>query len=473
MEYRAVPAYAGSDPHAINPVLVQLMQNLAPNQARVLRIGGDSTDWTWWPTPGQRKPAGVSFGLSRNWLAGTRALAQATDSRLILGINLEANRPTVAAIEARELLAGIGRQRVQALEIGNEPDLYGVFPWNHTPAGRPVLGRAAGYDFGGFSNEFARIRRSLPQIPLAGPASGDLSWLSNLPKFLAAEPSVREVTFHRYALNRCNKVRRSPSYPTVPNLLAPVSTLGLMNGAGPVIAAAHRRGIPFRVDEMNAVTCGGVWGVSNSFASALWSLDAMFAVLRSGADGVNVQTSPFPGTPNQLFTFRHPAGHWVGSVRPEYYGLLMFAQAAPPGSRLLQVAAPANDPVHSWATRTPSGQIHLVLINDSFTRARSLLVRAPMLSVATLERLQAPSPYSTHGITLAGQSFAPQSTTGALSGPMSTTTVKPARGEYALKLPAGSAAMLTISRPAARKGGRRATPPARKGVGDLGRRPGR
>jgi len=38
-------------------------------QAPVLRIGGDSTDTTWWPTPGLRPPPGVTYSLSPRWLA--------------------------------------------------------------------------------------------------------------------------------------------------------------------------------------------------------------------------------------------------------------------------------------------------------------------------------------------------------------------------------------------------------------------
>jgi hypothetical protein len=34
---------------------------------------------------------------------------------------------------------------------------------------------------------------------------------------------------------------------------------------------AHRAGFPFRLTEQNSVTCGGLAGVSNTFATALWA----------------------------------------------------------------------------------------------------------------------------------------------------------------------------------------------------------
>ena len=63
-EYSAIEPYAGTDPRGVNPVLLQLMRNLTPGQAPVIRIGGESTDWAWWPAPHIRKPAGVNLTLT-------------------------------------------------------------------------------------------------------------------------------------------------------------------------------------------------------------------------------------------------------------------------------------------------------------------------------------------------------------------------------------------------------------------------
>src|ERR1700678_3870135 len=72
LEYRTVLSYAGTDPRAINPVFVRLVGNLNPHQAPVLRIGGDSTDWTWWPVPKLRRPPGITYNITPNWLAVAR-----------------------------------------------------------------------------------------------------------------------------------------------------------------------------------------------------------------------------------------------------------------------------------------------------------------------------------------------------------------------------------------------------------------
>ena len=82
----------------------------------------------------------------------------------------------MARTEADDLLAGLGRSHVEALELGNEPELYGTFTWGRT--GRP--GRPHGYDFAAFSRDFTRIARALPNVPLAGPTSGAPRWFKDV-----------------------------------------------------------------------------------------------------------------------------------------------------------------------------------------------------------------------------------------------------------------------------------------------------
>ena len=157
LEYRAIEAYAGTDPNAINPVLEQLISNLSPGQPPRIRIGGDSTDWTWWPVPHMRQPPGVSYSITRRWVAVTRALATALGARLILGIDFEADSAPLAAAEAQALSDGIGTRAISALEPGNEPELYRSWGWYCSSAGRPVTGRPSSYDFPAFVQDFSNI----------------------------------------------------------------------------------------------------------------------------------------------------------------------------------------------------------------------------------------------------------------------------------------------------------------------------
>jgi Glycosyl hydrolase family 79 C-terminal beta domain len=442
MEFRALEAYAGSDPRAVNPVFEQLIRNLAPSQQPVLRIGGDSTDWTWWPVPHTVRPPGVKYVLTQRWLQVTRALSTALDAKLILGINLEADSPRVATAETHVFLGGIGTSQVQALEIGNEPELYASFPWYRNHAGHLITGRPHAYDEADFTKDFSHLTTWLPPVPLAGPSTGSPTWMKQLRPFVAAEPRLRLVTLHRYPLKRC----LSSTHVTAGELLAPSSTQGLANSVVPDVAIAHAHGLPVRIDEMNSISCGGQPGVSDSFASALWSLDALFQMARVGVQGVNIHTTP--GALDELFTFREVNGAWEAAVRPEYYGLMMFAQAAPPGSRLLRLSGATGDALRVWATRAPDGLSRVVVINTDPGRARRVYVRAARASgSAKLALLDASSIHATTGVTLGGQSFGAETTTGLLAGPAAATSVTAVDGRYAVTVPAGSAALLTLPKP--------------------------
>src|SRR5579862_88226 len=85
IEYKAIEQYAGRNPYAVNPVLVNLIKGLSPGQRPELRLGGDSTDRTWWPGPGARRPRGAYIKLNTLWGEVVGAVIHATDARTIVG----------------------------------------------------------------------------------------------------------------------------------------------------------------------------------------------------------------------------------------------------------------------------------------------------------------------------------------------------------------------------------------------------
>jgi len=442
LEYPALESYAGDDPNALNPLFERLVRNLSPGQAPVIRIGGDSADWTWWPVPAVARPPGVTYTLSTRWLQVARAVTYSLHARLILGLNFEADKPALANAEARALTHGFGRGVIQSLELGNEPELYAVFPWYRRSHGRKVTGRPPTYDFNSFLRDFTGFAHALPPIPLAGPTISGPAWMGRLNELLAAEPTIRVVTLHRYPLQLCFARPRSPRYPTIAHLLSPTASSGLAASFKPYVAIAHARGLPLRIDELNTVSCGADRAVSVTFAAALWALDALFEMARVGVDGVNIHT--FPGAGYELFNFSRVHGKWQASVAPEYYGLLMFAQAVPPGSRLLRISSRHARSLKLWATRAPDGRIRVVLINKDTSRPLDVALRVPSAGIGTLERLRAPRLAASANVTIGGQSFASRSDRGLLPDPPQTNLLKPADGSFVVSMPAASAALLTL-----------------------------
>jgi hypothetical protein len=439
-EYKAMHAYTGRDPTHVNPVLVQLLRGLSPQQAPVLRIGGDSADQTWWPVRGVIPPGGVNYALTKGWLRTTQALASALGARLIMGINLATLRPALAAAEARSILQGIGSQDIQALEIGTEADLYPIFAWYRDRRRRVVFARPRSYSFADYLKDFAHWRAALPDVPLAGPAFASTSWMGGLDQFLSAEPSVDVVTFHRYPLQGCTIDKASPQFTSVANLMLDQASAGLAQQVAPYVTIAHAHGDQFRLDELNSASCRGRFGASNTAASALWALDTLFNMAAVGVDGVNIHT--LPDAPYEPFTFTRRGGTWSAFVHPIYYGLMLFAQAFPPGAQLLPVTEPPG-PVKVWATLGSDGHTRIVLINKQRIPSSVTLQLPGAPTDLTATALQAPSLNAVIGVTLAGQTFGLTTTTGVLPGVPQTSTVSSQGGSYTVQVPPASAILLT------------------------------
>jgi hypothetical protein len=202
------------------------------------------------------------------------------------------------------------------------------------------------------------------------------------------------------------------------------------------IRLAHRARIPLRLTELNSVTCGGLPGVSDTFATALWAPDTLFEFLRAGVQGVNLHIRA--NKINGPFTFR-------GSrlrPRPLLYGLIMFARTLGPSARLLRLRLNAKHSLHlkAWAVKVDGTTLH-VLVIDKGKRPVSVAVHAPGTGAATVERLLAPSAVARSGVTLGGQQLGPS---GDWAGRPKIETIAPGPNGYRLILPGASAALLSV-----------------------------
>jgi hypothetical protein len=455
-EYSGIRGWVGPGAAPPNPVLVSLIRNLNPVGRSVIRIGGLSTDHSWWPVPGMKEPLGVTYTLTPAWAQSLQALARAVNAQLVLGVNLEVNSPLLAQTEADAFIRWIGRRYIDALDIGNEPPLYSSLPWYrvrggelfpwYSDVGTAVFARGLNWGPAAFVSDYARVLKVLPPVPIAGPDTQRAPWLAAYERFLSPHSRARMLTSHGYGLNSCVTNPAAVAYPSIPHLLSDYPLHDLLNGLIPYISVAHLHGATFRIDEMGSVTCNGRLGVSDTMASALWAAGALFSVAQDGVDGVNLHS--YPGLPNALFDFTDSPGGWTGAVHPLYYGALLFAHAAPAGSRLLRVSLSGPPTLHGWATTGPGSVRHVVLLNDSLTDSASVVVRAPRgvlgIRPAQLERLSAPSVSATGNISLGGRSFGAVTTSGLLRPPVSDP-VAGRGGAYRVTVPAVSAAVLTLT----------------------------
>jgi hypothetical protein len=437
-EYWNIEDEVGTDPNAPDTAFEQTLRNLAPTGGFSLRIGGDSTDWTWFPIPGMKQPAWVRWTMTPTWAAVTDKLVNDLGAHLIVGINMEADSIQIASAEVHEIRATMGSTPT-IFELGNEPELYSHFPFYHDTAGQAVLGRPKTYSLADMTDQWNQMANALPDVPFAGPGYSGISALPDVGQFLSESKKLTMVTVHVYPLKstRCSGGVR----PQESELFTPQSLQTLATGMAGWVRVARQNHVSVRVDEMNTVTCGGQPGFTNTFGPALWALNILPLYAQAGVNGVNVQSRPYTAQ-NMIQTDKTAAG-WRVHVDPEYYGLAAFAQLTPPGSKMLRVGTMPTG-LYAWADRTPQGQEHVVVTNVGSSAASVAIPGRSADGAAIVETLSAGSGglAATGGVRLGGQKISPQ--TGALTGPLVTRSVSVKNNAYHLTVAPASAAILTF-----------------------------
>lgn len=354
--------------------------------------------------------------------------------KALLGVTLKLpvkSNTQVATTEVADFNKYIGANLIDAFELGNEPEFY--------PESFLVSGGRGHATIPAYGKKFTQVAAALGPVPLAGPGTVGPVWQSELGTMLNHMPSrLKLVTLHAYPLKNCSRLANI----SASDFFTTASIEGLADSIGKAVKAARAHGKPLRVDEMNGITCGGKAGFSNSFAEALWALNMLPALWQAGVQGVNVQ-SVYGGL-NQMIHSDHTPSGWTVKVEPEYYGLLAFADATPAGSHLLHISSRDLAHFYDFAVRAPDGSERVVLTNVGSTARTVGVSAAGTHGIGSLSYLSAKSLSATDGATLGGQRL--DLHTGQLSGQQRLTSVKPnAKGVYEVKVPAGSAAILTLA----------------------------
>ena len=257
--------------------LVTMLRSLGTG---VLRFGGVSADtrvaWTDAATP---RPAWASSVIGAEELRELGSLAAKSGWHILLTIGLGHFEPVAAAREAAAAKAALGPW-LQGIELGNEPNAYALHGLRSEP-----------WTFVQYDAQVAAYRSALeaaaPGVALAGPdVSGSSAFESwGLGEVVNQTPAL--LTGHHYPLG-CEKI---PA-PTITQLLSPKIRRAEGVSLARYMSVARASEIPFRLDEANTVSCGGVAGISNTFASALWAVSYLTQTMGTGAAGINLQGNP-------------------------------------------------------------------------------------------------------------------------------------------------------------------------------------
>ncbi len=256
----ADPAFFSAGNHS----LVELLRRMNPQG--VLRIGGNTSDFTVWSAYGGTLPEQTPrkggpqhpVVLRPEALRELAGFLRATGWKLIFGVNLKIGVPAMAVALAKAVRDAVGDDLL-AIQVGNEANNYAkdyaAFEAMWTPYADAL--RAAG-------------------LPIGGPDTGANSdWVAEYAR-RHGEGSVF-LSRHYYRDD------------------APRGSIGDLLGGDPgciedterLMGVAKEVRLPLRLTEANSYYFGGRDGVSNVFTSALWGADFMLAMAELGVAGIH------------------------------------------------------------------------------------------------------------------------------------------------------------------------------------------
>lgn len=413
-----------------NRSLVDMLRRMNPRG--VLRIGGNTSDFTVWSEhrgalPEQKARKGgpqQPVVLRPEALRELAGFLRATGWKLIFGVNLKIGVPDMAVELAKAVRDAVGDDLL-AFQIGNEANNYAKDYASFEAVWMPYADalRAAG-------------------LPIGGPDTGANSdWVAEYARRHGEASVFLSRHYYRDA--------------------APRGSIGDLLGGDPgciedterlmaVADAAHR---PLRLTEANSYYFGGRDGVSNVFASALWGADFMLALAQLGVAGIHFhggtlasveaslgREAAVDDTTSDLATRRDAVSSRYSAIagnvalgfqpRPLFHGIELAQRFA--GAHMLSGRLDSGGAnLGAYAARR-SGTLLVALINKDILRDADVALRGLAgFGAARVMRLSAPALDSRAGVRFAEASDA----------------VRPdGAGETRIGVPRGSAAFLSFDR---------------------------
>ena len=383
----------------------------------VFRIGGNSVQNSVFTFNKRSKKTGQDT-ITADDIDRAFDFANKIGWKVIFGLNQGKYNPQMAATEAQ--YAWKYKSQIHSFEIGNEPNHFTMHNTRDSSWGYP--------EFRTEWETYAKtIKEAVPDAPFSGPvtASNPKPWFFDFVK--DESKNVIELSHHNYTA--------APEKGTIAQLLSKKQMATSADLFNSLVSASAAQNNKFRLAECNSIHHGGLAGVSDAFASALWVTDYMFTLAQSGAVGINIHT----GATNPYTPISYGKGVFI--PKPIYYGMLLFRLGGT-GSLLPVKVSDKVANVSSFAVKDPSGEVTCTLINKDTLINYSCVIACNGLSkskTVNVIRLMAPSVSATSGVTLGGESV----TNEGIWSPKTVEQINAdEKGNFVVAVPAGSAASI-------------------------------
>jgi hypothetical protein len=325
-----------------------------------IRIGGNTLDRdTLWVPEGQQPPNPlpdwVAHTVSPTDIKRLNRLLAMTGWRSEVGINVGRWNEALVTDQARAMFRILGN-RLVAAECGNEPDQWVLRGY-----------KPEGYAYPDYRNDWNACAAAIGNNRIAGPdtAGTNSTWASSLAVDERAKLSM--LTVHQYS--------GGPDI-TIDRLLAPDTVARQINSVARNLGVAKAQNLPLRIDEANSAFSGGVDGVSNKFASALWAVDYTMSMAQAGVSGVNIHgglgvcNEPIWNGRFQRYTPFCAANKadelaQVYKAMPIYYGLWLARQLGP--GTFLPLTLSTDQNVSAYAVLGDDHRTRIMVVHKGAT----------------------------------------------------------------------------------------------------------
>jgi len=408
--------------------LIAMFKLLGPG---VVRIGADDVNNSVWvPSATSVKPGTTSPNVGTAEIDALAQFLDATGWKAIYAVNMRgSSTPQTAVTELTYVIPKLGAN-LQAIEIGNELNLYNI-----------SNAQSVWHSFA------QAIRQAFPTTKIAGP--GDFEDVNYATNFVNGEASLIDIVTHHYYRGQAGT-----STATLANLVNTDSTVTSGSQSLAKVVANNKIAGGFRLGEANTYSSHGQAGISNALISALWGINFILTTSQYGGVGVNFhgggQNMDGNTCPNGVSSCDRPfvysplteVDSRVTAAAPLFYGMLLVSRIGAGDMLSTAVVSSTNSvlPVRAYAIAGANGETSVVVVNSDASNGVNATVNvgAAVTSGAAIY-LRGGSLTATSGITL-GQGAV---TSDGTWSPAAPYTLAVTGTTLAVPVPAASAVLIT------------------------------